>query len=126
MKHSISTDIKPPLIDLDIKLYNMVLGLPQDDYYPAYPTVKMIDFGEAFDNDRYPYYEAKEGGVGIEGFGQPVRFPKFHIVILPYSHLPGTNLRSGTGQVIKGATAFILRILFFVVWSFREKAGLWC
>ena len=69
MKHSISTDIKPPLIDLDIKLYNMVLGLPQDDYYPAYPTVKMIDFGEAFEDDRYFYYEAKEGGVGTEGFG---------------------------------------------------------
>lgn len=40
-----------PIINPDIKLANVVLGPAQDDHYPAYKTVKMIDFGQVFPDE---------------------------------------------------------------------------
>lgn len=37
-----------PVISPDIKLANVVLSAADDESYPAYKTVKMIDFGEVF------------------------------------------------------------------------------
>ncbi|EUC30682.1 hypothetical protein COCCADRAFT_103267 [Bipolaris zeicola 26-R-13] len=61
-----------PIINPDIKTYNIVFAAPQPDYYPAYPTPKMIDFGLCFDDDYFfenPQYKAL--GVGTNGFGPP-------------------------------------------------------
>jgi hypothetical protein len=49
-----------PIVNTDIKLANVVLGNPQPNRYPAYKTPKMIDFGLAFDNNKYHYGKSKE------------------------------------------------------------------
>jgi hypothetical protein len=59
-------------LDPDIKTYNIVLSAPQYDYYPAYPTAKMIDFGLCFDDKRYDVPSLKLAGVGTRGWGPPV------------------------------------------------------
>ncbi|KAH7558587.1 hypothetical protein BM1_04724 [Bipolaris maydis] len=52
-----------PIINPDIKTYNIVLAAPQPDYYPAYPTPKMIDFGLCFDDGYFDDPKRKELGV---------------------------------------------------------------
>ena len=56
------------IVNTDIKLGNVVLGHAQDGYYPAYKTPKMIDFGLAFDDNRYPDRNSKKRS------GRPVRY----------------------------------------------------
>jgi serine/threonine protein kinase len=49
-----------PMVNTDIKLENVVLGNARADYYPSYKTLKMIDFGLAFNDDRYANMAAKK------------------------------------------------------------------
>jgi hypothetical protein len=77
-----------PIVNTDIKLPNVVLGNPQPNRYPAYKTLKMIDFGLAFDDNRYRYGRSKElppelqrnpaatlyKEIGTSGSRPPVRF----------------------------------------------------
>ncbi|KAF2028182.1 hypothetical protein EK21DRAFT_70264, partial [Setomelanomma holmii] len=58
-----------PIVNPDIKLPNVVLAQPLQGYYPAYKAIKMIDFGLAFDDNRYSNEAAKtaRGNIGTPG-----------------------------------------------------------
>jgi serine/threonine protein kinase len=47
-------------VNTDIKLENVVLGDSQPNRYPAYKTPKMIDFGLAYNDNRYRNQRSKE------------------------------------------------------------------
>ena len=58
--------------DPDIKPRNVVLTQSQNNYYPGYLTAKMIDFGNAMDENSLTDYDGKMNGIGTEGWGPPV------------------------------------------------------
>lgn len=60
-----------PMINVDIKPMNVILGEPQRDFYPAYKTAKMIDFGLCHPSNRFTV-EATKHKTGTPGFWPPV------------------------------------------------------
>jgi hypothetical protein len=68
------------IVNTDIKPHNIVLGHARDDYYPSYKTPMMIDFGLAFNNNKYLTMASKKAPgigagyiqIGTNGFLPPV------------------------------------------------------
>ncbi|KAH8704596.1 kinase-like domain-containing protein [Phaeosphaeriaceae sp. PMI808] len=63
-----------PIVNPDIKLMNVVLGDAQENWYPAYKTPKMIDFGLAqYQDDIYGRYSkmSMTGCIGTPGEEPP-------------------------------------------------------
>jgi serine/threonine protein kinase len=69
------------VVNTDIKPQNVVLSHARDDYYPSYKTPSMIDFGLAFNDNRYkntaskklPGPRASYQSIGTRGFPPSVR-----------------------------------------------------
>ncbi|KAJ4363432.1 hypothetical protein N0V83_009725 [Neocucurbitaria cava] len=59
-----------PMINVDIKPMNVILGESQRDFYPAYKTAKMIDFGLCHPSNRFTV-EATKHETGTPGFWPP-------------------------------------------------------
>jgi serine/threonine protein kinase len=61
-----------PIVNPDIKLGNVVLGQALPEHYPAYKIAKMIDFGLAFNDNRYNTAASKRAQrIGTEGLCPP-------------------------------------------------------
>ena len=63
-----------PIVNLDIKPMNVMLSEAQDDFYPAFKTAKMIDFGLCFNENKHIIDETQRHGVGTQGYWPPVSF----------------------------------------------------
>jgi hypothetical protein len=61
-----------PIVHCDIKLGNMVLGIAEENHYPAYKRPILIDFGYGFDDNRYPDRVSKTEAIRTAGCRPPV------------------------------------------------------
>lgn len=83
-----------PIVNADIKLANLVLNDAHANYYPAYKTLQMIDFGLAF-NDNRLHNEAEKHvwtTYGTRGHCPPVSVSYFDAARIVAKEHVGTNL----------------------------------
>ncbi|KAH7408704.1 kinase-like domain-containing protein [Phaeosphaeria sp. MPI-PUGE-AT-0046c] len=90
------------LVNTDIKLANVVLGQSRPDFYPAYKTAQMIDFGLVVPETSYIDREAKKRNGRYREIGTPGSRPpeQFHPPHPKHTQTP-INVLSDTWNVGK-------------------------